>query len=81
MHTEEMRIITPLGILIAYPSNDEKHPGIFIDIIRDDYEFPVALIGLNGEGNNRLITHVWKDIKQEDYSNRITHTEDGYGIN
>ena len=80
MNTEEMRIETPLGTLIAYPSNDDKRPGIFIDIIRDNYEFPVASIGLNSEGDNRLITHVWKDIKQEDYSNRITHTEDGGGI-
>ncbi len=77
---EPLTADTPLGQLIAYPSNNSENPGIYIDLHRDtfDCDAPLALIEYTSteadvEGGT-LITRVWSDVSQEDYSDRHIHT-------
>lgn len=74
-----IRVRTPLGDLVAYPSIDPRNPGIFIDLDRGDG----TLLNLSGTECNipedgdpstsALVTHVWGDAMQEDTTTDETH--------
>ena len=74
-----LRVETPLGAIIARPSNDSNYPGIWIDLRRPDSDDDMSLAlvecaptGL--ESAPELVTHVWGDALQEDSTKRIVHT-------
>lgn len=76
---QQVTVKTELGNLVAYPSVDPNHPGIYInlkhgqgdgimltmtELCRDEADL--------SEGPH-IITRVWDDWKEEEYSNRIVH--------
>ena len=73
-----LRVETPLGAIIARPSNDRSYPGIWLDLRRPDVDcdMSVALVECTpefcGQGPE-LVTHVWGDALQEDSTKRIVH--------
>lgn len=80
---DELRKGTPLGTLKAYPSTDPAHPGIYIDLILPETgaEIPLVLVEYCGASDQdtdlpekeSVITRVWGDSMQEDYTDRIVH--------
>ena len=80
----KMEAKTPLGTLTAYKSTDPAHPGIYIDLYRDDKAVPLALVEYSEDDveeddvdsdikENAVVTRVWGDGGQEDYTERIIH--------
>ena len=76
----KLLVETPFGTLVAYSSSDPYYPGIYIDLRRDGFpeDMPVALIEstdteADAEGKGNLITRVWGDGKEQDYTDRIIH--------
>lgn len=77
---DKLLVETPFGTLVAYSSVDSDYPGIYIDLRRDGFveDMPVALVesteteGDTPEGRN-LITRVWGDGKEQDYTDRVIH--------
>lgn len=75
----KMEAKTPLGTLTAYKSTDPAHPGIYIDLCRDDKAVPLALVEYSEDDvdsdikENAVVTRVWGDGGQEDYTERIIH--------
>lgn len=72
---------TPLGTLVAYAGTDPAYPGIYIDLQRNGFgiDAPLALVefteteaDMENEGN--IISRIWGDVSEEDYSERIVHT-------
>lgn len=69
---------TPLGQLVAYPSMDPMHPGIYIDLKRDGYECmaPTAMVEYTADDSREdgsdappsIVCRVWGDAMQEDYT-------------
>ena len=76
-----LRTETPLGAIIARAATDPAHPGIYIDLRRgaDDPDMPLALVEFSADdadfmdGVENLITRVWGDAMQEDYTERVVH--------
>lgn len=75
------QVETPLGVIIARSSNDPDHLGIWINLHRPDADsdLPLALIEFSKDKRDisketgRIITRVWGDGTQEDYTNRVIH--------
>lgn len=73
-----LRVETPLGAVIARSATDPNHPGIYIDLRRgvDDPDMPLALVEFAADEADlpeALITRVWGDAMQEDYTTRVDH--------
>ena len=73
-----LRVETPLGAIIARSATDPNHPGIYIDLRRgvDDPDMPLALVEFAADEADlpeALITRVWGDAMQEDYTTRVDH--------
>ncbi len=76
-----LEVDTPLGTIIAEGANDGEHPGIWLSLIREDgrAEIPIAIVesvadeGDLPEGESNLITRVWGDGKQREYTDRVVH--------
>jgi len=76
-----LEVDTPLGTIIARGANDGVHPGILLSLIREDRQcdIPLALVEFAAddadlpEGEPNLITRVWGDGEQEDYTDRVVH--------
>ena len=75
---DRLIVNTPLGQLVAYPSTDPAHPGIYIDLKRDGFECmaPTAMVEYTADdtGENghdlmpSIVCRVWGDAMQEDYT-------------
>lgn len=65
----KIEVETPLGALVAYPSTDKAHPGIYIDLKRDGQAADLSLAciecGAWGKGHS-LHAYVWGDALYED---------------
>ena len=77
---DKLRVETPFGTLIAYASVDPDYPGIYIDMQRDgmDGDMGVALVEYTEteadiENSGHLITRVWGDGQDQDYTERVVH--------
>lgn len=76
-----LRVKTPLGDIIGGKTSDPEHPGVWLDLHRPDVDqdMPLALVefcrneGDVPEGDPNVITRVWGDAMQEDYTDRIVH--------
>ncbi len=73
-----LRTETPLGAIIARSATDPNHPGIYIDLRRgvDDPDMPLALVEFAADEADMpaaLITRVWGNATQEDYTERVVH--------
>ena len=75
----ESIIATPLGDLVINASLDYEHPGVYIDLRRQDFDFdaPLALIEYCDDEEDRpgpqIITRVWRNVSLEGYTDRIVH--------
>lgn len=75
----EMMIETPAGTFIVYASKDPNNPGVYVDFRRvgDEVDIPLVLVEHTQEEadikGGHVITRVWGDALQEDYSDRIVH--------
>lgn len=73
-HTDELRVQTPLGTLVAGITPDAEYPGIYIDIqdTPSKIMFPLNHAEYDPE-RNTIISRIWGDARQEDYTDRIDH--------
>ncbi len=86
---DKIAVKTPLGTIVASPATDPDHPGISIDLKRPgcDGELNLGLVEFAcdesdlPEGKGHIITRVWGDGRQEDYTERVVHEgiEDFFG--
>ena len=72
---------TPLGTLIAKISTDHDYPGIDIVLRKPEgYEINVALVEVpcydNDSLQGKLVTRVWGEEDEEDYTHLIVHEFD-----
>ena len=75
---DRLVVNTPLGQLVAYPSVDPAHPGIYIDLKRDGCECaaPTAMVEYTADDTSEdghtapasIVCRVWGDAMQEDYT-------------
>lgn len=79
-----LRMETPLGTLVARCATDPDYPGIELELVRPSCEagMPVALVEFCSAGNAdtdlpeiapELITRVWGDALNEEYTERVVH--------
>lgn len=81
MDTDKIMVDTPLGTIIAKATTDAKHPGIWFDLVRPGsaVELSLGLVEFADdeadlpEGEGQIITRVWGNGKQQDYTNRVVH--------
>lgn len=81
----EIRVDTPLGTLIASAAKDPEHPGIYVDLRRPDEsgDISLALVEFSADdadfpdGDKNIITRVWGNARQEDYTIRTVHQNIG----
>ena len=76
--SEEVRVHTPEGDLVAYYSNDPNNPGIWVDIEKDGSGTALALVEYSStesdlEGGN-LISRVYGNGLLDEYTNRVIHS-------
>lgn len=81
---EEMLCVeTKLGTLVAYPSKDPAHPGIYIDLKRDgnSYAAPIALVEYTDDdgdpetGETRpaeIVSRTWGDAMTDEYTDKVS---------
>lgn len=77
----EMRIETPLGIIIVKKAVDHNHPGVYVDLRRPGCEVdaPLAMVEFSADdadypdGEPHIISRIWGDAQQEDYTERVVH--------
>lgn len=82
----EMRVETPLGVLVATAAKDPEHPGIYIDLRRSDaeHDIPLALVEFATDdadfpdGDENIITRVWGNVRQKEYTMRTVHQNIGW---
>ena len=67
-----MRVETPIGALLVSKTYDPNRPGIWIDLRREDADFDLPLVLIEIDEDN-LVTRVWSDACQEEYTHKITH--------
>lgn len=73
---------TPLGTIVVNKSTEKEYPSVWIDLQRPNapVDMPIALVevcsdeGDIPDGEKHLITRVWRDAKDECYTDRIVHT-------
>jgi len=76
-----LQVETPLGTIIVRAAVDPEHPGVYIDLHRPGVEcdMPLALVEFSAdecdlpEREQFLITRIWGNAMQEDYTNRVIH--------
>ena len=75
-----IHVHTPLGTLVVTANTDDEYPGILVDLRRPafDHDAPIALIEFTNsetdfEGEGRIITRIWGNVSQDDYSDRVVH--------
>ncbi len=77
---DRITVKTPLGDIVAEASTDSDNPGVWVSLHQDgeDYEPTLALVEYTATEADRedpqLITRVWGDGQQEDYTDRVVHT-------
>jgi len=77
---DRITVKTPLGDIVAEASSDSDNPGVWISLHRDgeDYESTLALVEYTAteadQKGPQLITRVWGDAQQEDYTDRVVHS-------
>lgn len=80
--TDSVRVETPLGTIIARPSDyGERYPGLFVTLHRDDADrdLLLALVKVINENDERtesegrIITRVYGDALAEEYTERVIH--------
>lgn len=77
-----IRVETPLGTLVAKLSGftAEGYPGIVIELVREKSSLTLALIEFINteadleEGQGYIITRVWGEGENDEYTDRIVHT-------
>ena len=77
----EMRVETPLGAIMVRTTGDPEHPGVWIDLRRRDADCDLTLCLVEfsvddadyAEGEPHIITRVWNDARNTDYTDRIVH--------
>lgn len=76
-----LRVETPLGALIVRAQGDPDHPGIFVDLRRQDADQDLLLTlvefcedeGDLPDGKHCIITRVWDKAMQDEYAYRHVH--------
>lgn len=74
-------VSTPLGTLDIYKACDDAHPGVYIDLLREnltgDSTAPLAMVEFSGDEdtgpNPTIITRVWGDVRSQDCQTKIAH--------
>lgn len=76
-----LSVKTPLGDIAAVASADPDNPGIWVSIHKpgEEYEPTLALVEHTKDeadhlGRSALITRVWGDVEQDEYTDRVLHT-------
>ena len=75
----KLSVKTPLGDIVAEASGGSEYPGIWLSLRQpgEQYEPSLALVEYtSSEADIRepaLITRVWGDAMQEEYTDRIVH--------
>lgn len=73
---------TKLGTLVAYPSKDPEHPGIYIDLKRKGrpYIAPISLVEYTDNDSNMetgngcsavIISRTWGNATAEEYTDKV----------
>lgn len=76
-----LAVDTPLGALVVKAALDSQHPGVYVDLRRPGMEcdLPLALVEFSADdadfidGDQNIITRVWGNARQEDYTMRTVH--------
>lgn len=76
-----LTIETPLGTIVVAKAVDPNHPGVYIDLKRPgcEVDMPLAMVEFDHEesdlpeGQARIISRIWGDAMQEDYTVRVVH--------
>lgn len=76
-----LAVDTPLGTLVVKAALDTQHPGVYVDLRRPGAEcdLPLALVEFSAddadflEGDQNIITRVWGNARQEEYTLRTVH--------
>lgn len=76
-----LSVKTPLGDIMAEVDGSSEHPGIWISLHHpgEVHERSLALVEYTKDeadylGRSALITRVWGDVEQDEYTDRILHT-------
>lgn len=81
---EEMLCVeTKIGTLVAYPSKDPAHPGIYIDLKRDGipYSAAIALIEYTDDDGDpetgedlpaEIVSRTWGNAMADEYTDRVS---------
>ena len=76
-----LSVKTPLGDIAAVASTDPDNPGIWVLLHKpgEEYEPTLALVEYTKDeadhlGRSALITRVWGDVEQDEYTDRVLHT-------
>lgn len=78
-YKKNLRVETPLGVLVVSASLDPHHPGVYIDLERDccNVSASVAMVEYSNDEadieGEHLITRIWDNCNKEDYGTRIIH--------
>ena len=71
---------TPLGTLIATPTGDAAHPGIWIELrTKEGRNLPLTLVECVDDevdiqsDRAYLVTRVWANTQADEYTDRIIH--------
>lgn len=75
----KIEVKTSLGTIVVTPSIDPENPGVYIDLAREGHP-PMSLALVEAtcdeadqEGKCKMITRVWGDAEDEDYTDRVVH--------
>lgn len=76
-----LAVDTPLGTLVVKAALDSQHPGVYVDLRRPGTEcdLPLALVEFSADdadfidGDQNIITRVWGNARQEEYTLRTVH--------
>lgn len=77
-----MRVKTKLGTLIAYPSTDPEHPGIYIDLQREEcrYDAPIVLVEYTNDDASimigedipaSIVSRAWGNAMSEEFTDAV----------
>lgn len=76
-----LSVETPVGCIMAQASTDPENPGIWVSLRKpgEEYEPTLALVEYTKDeadhlGRSALITRVWGDTEQDEYTDRVLHT-------
>lgn len=80
---EVLCVETKLGTLVAYPSKDPAHPGIYIDLKRNGvpYSALIALIEYTDDDGDpetgeicpaEIVSRTWGDAMADEYTDKVS---------